>query len=287
MASDIFRNLIEQKIDVFANTFGDSANILFKSNNKIIHPLEYGMYRERCAKELLSFTCNKNVGILDGFLISAQNHISTQCDIIMYQKDTLPIIDNGISNFLPIEVVKGIGEVKSTLNSSQLKEALLKMAKNKQMLFERHHPVGGAKEMEEKREAFSFLICNKLSFDCKELDFDEIYKDVPDIRHRHNMILSLQDGLLLYKADFDKASEIARKSFEETVGVDKVEPVIWFYPHHTVNGEQYKCEPNFIEVDGEDKYYHVIHFLNGIQSMMFLQCEYTFDIGKYLTNDAI
>lgn len=30
MASDIFRNLIEQKIDVFANTFGDSANILFK-----------------------------------------------------------------------------------------------------------------------------------------------------------------------------------------------------------------------------------------------------------------
>lgn len=44
MASDIFRSLIEQKIDIFASTFGDNANKLFKSNNKLIHPLEYGMY---------------------------------------------------------------------------------------------------------------------------------------------------------------------------------------------------------------------------------------------------
>ena len=44
MASDIFRSIVEQKIDVFASTFGDDANRLFKRDEKLIHPLEYGMY---------------------------------------------------------------------------------------------------------------------------------------------------------------------------------------------------------------------------------------------------
>ena len=95
MASDIFRNIIEQKIDVFASTFGNDANKLFKKDSKLIHPLEYGMYRERCAKELLSFICDRSMAISDGFMISSENHVSTQCDIIMYQRDTMSIIDNG------------------------------------------------------------------------------------------------------------------------------------------------------------------------------------------------
>lgn len=115
MASDIFRNIIEQKIDVFASTFGNDANKLFKKDSKLIHPLEYGMYRERCAKELLSFICDRSMAISDGFMISSENHVSTQCDIIMYQRDIMPIIDNGITNFFSVEIVGCIGEVKSTL----------------------------------------------------------------------------------------------------------------------------------------------------------------------------
>ena len=105
MASDIMRNIIEQKVDVFASLFGNDANKLFKRENKLIHPLEYGMYRERCAKELLELVCNRNIAISDGFLISSENNVSTQCDIIMYQKNTMPVIDNGITNFSQLRLL--------------------------------------------------------------------------------------------------------------------------------------------------------------------------------------
>lgn len=32
----------------------------------------------------------------------------------------------------------------------------------------------------ENNEIFSLLICNKLSFDITKIDFNELYKDVPD-----------------------------------------------------------------------------------------------------------
>ena len=150
MASDIFRSIVEQKIDVFASTFGDDANKLFKKDSKLLHPLEYGMYRERCAKELIGITSDKSIAISEGFMISSENNVSKQCDIIMYQRDTMPIIDNGITNFFPVEIVKCIGEVKSTLNKSEFKKALIKMANNKKMFLERK---GGQKSefiLEEK-----------------------------------------------------------------------------------------------------------------------------------------
>ena len=193
MASDIFRNIVEQKINIFVSTFGENANNLFKIDNKLIHPLEYGMYRERCAKELLGFICDKSIAISDGFIISADNNVSTQCDIIMYQRDTMSIIDNGISNFFPVEIVKCIGEIKSTLNKNDLRKALVKMAQNKQMFLQRRGAQKPLASLKEKDEIVSFLICNKLSFDIDKLDFDEIYEEIPDIRFRHNMILSLQD----------------------------------------------------------------------------------------------
>ena len=84
MASDIFRNLLEQKIDMFVSAFGEDANKFFKVDNRLIHPLEYGMYKERCVRELLRYSLDKSEGISDGFLISTNNTISTQCDIIIY-----------------------------------------------------------------------------------------------------------------------------------------------------------------------------------------------------------
>lgn len=42
-----------------------------------------------------------------------------------------------------------------------------------------------------------------------------------------------------------------------------------------------------MEVDTEDVYNHIIHFLNGLKNAMFGQREYKIDIGSYLTDDAI
>ena len=80
--------------------------------------------------------------------------------------------------------MKGIGEVKSTLNKVEFTKALVKLARNKLLYQERK----GRLKSEERRfsensEIFSFLVCNKLSFDITKIDFDEvinrtkIYKD--------------------------------------------------------------------------------------------------------------
>lgn len=285
MASDVFRNIVEQKINIFVSTFGENANDLFKIDKKLIHPLEYGMYRERCAKELLKLICDKNIEVSDGFIISSNNNVSTQCDIILYQRDTMSIIDNGISNFFPVEIVKCIGEIKSTLDKKRFSEALVKMARNKEMFLQRQGAQDSSVSLKEKDEIVSFLICNKLSFDIDNIDFDEIYKEIPNIRFRHNMILSLQDGLLLYEFDADKAPEIIKKCFTETVV--KVEPIVWFFSHSSVGNDVCKCVPLVIKPDKDDVYKHIIHFLNGLKNAMFLQREYVLDIGNYLTNNAI
>lgn len=288
MASDILKKIIEQKIDVFAATFGEDASNIFSRDSKLFHPLEYGMYKERCAKELLSFISSKSIGISDGFLITSKNNVSTQCDIVMYDKDTIPLIDNGIAHFYPVEIVKGIGEVKSTLNKTEFSEALVKLAKNKSLYQERN----GRLKSEERRfsensEIFSFLICNKLSFDIAKIDFNEVYKNVSDIRYRHNVVLSLQDGVWAYALNFSELLAKQKKHFIDIGGDITANPVIWYYPHHTEEDEQYVCSNNFIKINCEDKYKHIIHFLIIIKALLEDEYEYDFDFVEYLTNDKV
>lgn len=285
MASDIFRNIVEQKINIFANTFGQDANKLFKKDNKLIHPLEYGMYRERCAKELLEVICDRTLAVSDGFMISSENNVSKQCDIIIYKRDTMPIVDNGITNFFPVEIVKCIGEIKSTLNKSEFKEALVKLANNKKMFVERKGAQQKEINLDEKDEIISFLICNNLNFKIEDIDFDDIYEEISDIRFRHNMILSLQDGLLLYLFDINDAPEKTKSEFCKVFEVKN--PIVWFFSHSSGIYKDYKCRPHFMKADEGNVYEHVIYFLNGLNNAMYGQREYKLDIGIYLTDKGV
>ena len=53
MASDILKKIIEQKIDIFAGTFGEDASNIFTRDKKLFHPLEYGSRRHQCNIEHL------------------------------------------------------------------------------------------------------------------------------------------------------------------------------------------------------------------------------------------
>ena len=284
MASDIFGNIIEQKIDIFASTFGDGARNIFIKDKKLIHPLEYGMYRERCARELLECTTNKSVGIADGFLISTNNDVSTQCDIIMYQKDTLPLIDNGITNFFPVEIVKGIGEIKSNLTVDKFKEALLKLAKNKKMFLERK---GAPKNVLTKEfdEIFSFLICNKFDFDMGSVNFDDVYAGEQDLRMRHNLILSLQDGLFLYGMIPDELPTKEKQLYAKKGNLEC--QFRWPYPHHSQQDEMYQTHSYGLPMDESDKYEHIKQFLVNLAILTTHQIEHKIDILQYLTDDYI
>ncbi len=46
----------------------------------------------------------------------------------------------------------------------------------------------------------SFLICEKMDFDISNIEneIDSLYESDVEIRQRHNMILSIEDGLLIY-----------------------------------------------------------------------------------------
>ena len=175
--------------------------------------------------------------------------------------------------------------VKSTLSKAEFEKALVKMANNKKMFLDRK----GAQEpifcLEEKDEIISFLICNNLDFNIDDIDFENIYRDIPDVRFRHNMILSLQEGLLLYEFDAQETPEVMKVPFGDAF--EEGDQVMWYFPHSTVMGQKYKCKPEIIKVDIEDIYEHVIHFLNGLNNAMYGQREYKLDIGRYLTNDLL
>ncbi|KQO29075.1 hypothetical protein ASF10_22640 [Flavobacterium sp. Leaf82] len=208
MSSKIFDALLNEKIDFFKNSFSNNSEIYFDSNRKLISPLEYGMYKEHACKEFLKFIIPSRYRIDDGFVINANEQITTQCDIVIYDSNNTPLFESGIKQrFFPMETVLAIGEVKSTLSKRELKNAINKLAKSKSIRKENQNPsIIYRKTTETFKEynhpfdqIISFIICQKLKFKVTDIDFDTLYdKEIP-VTDRHNMILSIEDGLFLYR----------------------------------------------------------------------------------------
>lgn len=73
----------------------------------------------------------KSYDIGDWFIITSKDTVSTQCDIVIYDNNTIPLIQDNSVKFFPVETVVGIGEIKSSLNKTQFKETLQKWQKTK------------------------------------------------------------------------------------------------------------------------------------------------------------
>lgn len=282
VGNKIFKTIIERKIDIFANTFARDSKSIFKNDTKLIHPLEYGMYREKCFKELLELIVNKQAAVADGFIITALEDISTQCDIIIYQSNVIPLIDNNIAKFFPIEIVNGIGEIKSDLSKRDFKDALQKLARNKMLTEKRKGSVATSKgTFGEYDYLITFLVCNKLSFDITSIDYNEIYEQIPRA-YWHNAILSLEDGLLTYNLNFKELPKPMKDNFIAKRGNIEAKPVIWEYPVHIENREVYNCSPKLIKSDENNIYSHVIDFLTILKAGLDVQKQFNFDFVEYL-----
>ena len=85
MPSSVFDALLEEKIENFKKGYIDTAKRVFydQDTEKLIHPGEYGLYREIMVKEFLQFIIPQKVTIDSGFLITQKDNVSTQCDIII------------------------------------------------------------------------------------------------------------------------------------------------------------------------------------------------------------
>ena len=206
----IIRNLSVQNYINFYRSFSESKNIFWdEKNNRLTHSGEFGGFREDLIKKWLSLYIPQSYGISSGFLVSSNGEISTQCDIIVYDKARTPVLENtDCQRFFPIETVCAIGEVKSDIASSAILSGYLrKLALIKKMRLDIVQPdpyyrpntaIEFNPSLYPYDSIFSFLICKKLGFRLQDTKID--YANTPNYLH-HNAVLSLDDGLLAYVTD--------------------------------------------------------------------------------------
>jgi len=213
MANKILQTIVDSKIKRFTNEFcNDSENIFYdQKEKKLLHPGEFGMYREKIVKEFLNLFIPQNRSIANGFIINSKNEISTQCDIVIYDKINTPIIrDDKKQIFYPIETVCGIGEVKSKLYKNNFTESInrlafiKKMRKNVNTSVIYRDPCLMGKKIDIDKvlydQIFTFLICKEFTFKTQDfLDTPQNFFGELDTKLRPNLILSIKDGIFAYK----------------------------------------------------------------------------------------
>ena len=211
MVSKIFEQLLLEQIEIFRNSFSNVSKSLFydEKQGKLIHPGEYGSYREAIVKDFLKFVVPLNLDISQGFIINPNDEISTQCDIVIYDARVTPLIQSELrQRFFPVETVCAIGEIKSVLSKQDFKNAINKLTNVKKQrenigtktIIRKVIPGDYNPEICPYDQLFTFIVCQKLKFDIQNIasEINELYDINLPGRYKHNLILSLEDGLLLY-----------------------------------------------------------------------------------------
>ena len=284
MASKIYEQIVERHIQQFVGVFSEDSNVIFKDEkNVLIHPGEYGRYREDACKNLLRLFLDRHVEISDGFIITPNDGRTKQCDIIVYNADVAPIVADGVARMFPAEEVRMIGEIKSTLSKQEFIDALRKMADNKKVILDGR---GGTTDntAENDPETYntigSFLICNKLDFNFRNLRYDEIYEGI-DRKYWHNAILSIEDGTMIYTLRFEDFSAELRAGLDR-MGLNTNLVVSYVYPIYTQKNETIATRENYLTADTAHKYRHIKKFFSGIASCCKEVWVYTYDPVEYL-----
>jgi hypothetical protein len=132
----IYISLIDAQLRAFTADFRDTARSVFYDDetSRLIHPGEFGGFRESLVRELLIRFLPEAYGVSQGFIISPGGEISNQCDIVIYSKLYAPVIQSPEQQcFFPIESVVAVGEVKSKLSRHLLQDACHKLSRVKEM----------------------------------------------------------------------------------------------------------------------------------------------------------
>jgi len=208
--NQIFNNIIIQNFLNFKNSFENTKKIFWdKEKERLLHPGEFGIFRESLAKIWLKSFIPQKFELASGFVITSKNRVSTQCDIIIYDKYETPLIENpDKQKFFPIETVAGIIEIKSDINSiGELNSHLIKLSELKKFRQDVQDPAPYNRDITSLEynldripfdNVFTILICNKLNF---KLDVNQINYQSISIRYHHNLVLSLSDGIINYSTN--------------------------------------------------------------------------------------
>ena len=125
------------EITKFMNNLSqDLITVFDRSSQQGTHPEEVGRTKEIKITKQLEAILPFGVGIGRGKVIDSQGNTSRQCDIILYEKNIIPVFvsdDNVDFSYYPCEGVIAVGEIKSTLTIEELNESLTKLEKVKKM----------------------------------------------------------------------------------------------------------------------------------------------------------
>ncbi|CAC9599903.1 hypothetical protein BHECKSOX_1373 [Bathymodiolus heckerae thiotrophic gill symbiont] len=136
MPNDNYKSLIHSNFDSLKKSFIDAKEIYKNTEvkNNLLHAGEYGLYRENICKNLIESCVPGRYSVSNGFVINSKNEISNQLDLIVFDKLETPFINIDTQGvFYPVETVVAIGEIKSSLTTSKLCEALVKLSKQKDL----------------------------------------------------------------------------------------------------------------------------------------------------------
>ncbi|MDD5731801.1 MAG: hypothetical protein PHU42_02835 [Patescibacteria group bacterium] len=267
----IIKNITVENYNNFKNSFVNAKEIFWDDkNNKLIHPGEYGIYREDLVKKWLSSYIPEKFGVSSGFIVNSNGYVSTQCDIIIYDKEKTPTIEGvGKQRFFPIETVSCVGEIKSDINTVEdLKTYLKKLAeiKEEREKVKNSDPYYGCKKLDFNprknpfHNIFTFLICHKFKFsiDLNKINYTENH------RFKHNLVLSLQDGILDYSTISKKTNNLSFPFAGNNIHVD-----------------------NFRKNDIGDFPIPIINFLSALQMALNMNILLDLDMTIYLTDDIL
>lgn len=130
LANKIIKSLLARNFTDFEFAFQHAETLYANEEGELFHKLEYGEYRERVLLRLLKSILPARFDIGSGFIVNASGKVSTQCDLIIYDKNEMPTLESDYGQrFFPVEAVIGVGEVKSRIDRvSKLNEYLEKLS---------------------------------------------------------------------------------------------------------------------------------------------------------------
>lgn len=163
------------EVSTYIRNLGEDVVTVFnRSSENGIHPDEVGKSKEIKISRQLELVLPNGVGVGRGFVFDSFGHVSSQCDIIIYEKNIVPVFvcdDNVEYSYFPCEGVIAVGEIKSTLNNDELNSSLEKLEKIKKLV--RRCP--NKQSYRKLLNSFTFAGTKDQQFDPANKYFDNIF----------------------------------------------------------------------------------------------------------------
>jgi len=102
-------------------------------SREIEHNLSKGKERERVVREFLATYLPHRFGLANGEILSTDGQVSSECDIIIYDAITCPVLKKDDYQIIPVEAAYAVIEVKSNLTTSELLKSANNIAAIKRM----------------------------------------------------------------------------------------------------------------------------------------------------------